>query len=290
MIAILSERHNRAWPFAGETAYLALVRFLRGAWDEAQALLDDAQQVAEANGEAWSLAQIAAVRARVALADGDPERARLLLEEAAARDGVPAEALLVVRLLQAEAWVALGRPKDAAAIHRIIEAQQAPRLSPWITRVAGRIEALKGDLDEAIRLHRSALEMLRSMPQPYEEAWTQHDLGLCLLRRGARGGRREARALFLAAATSFEALGAASDAARARQALGRISGRRPVGTGLTNRERDVLALLAEGLSNAAIAARLYISERTVEVHMSHVYGKLGVESRTQAAAWAVKHL
>jgi DNA-binding NarL/FixJ family response regulator len=58
---------------------------------------------------------------------------------------------------------------------------------------------------------------------------------------------------------------------------------------LTAREREILDLLAVGLTNAAIAARLSLSERTVEVHVSHILGKLGLQSRTQAATWAARN-
>ena len=59
---------------------------------------------------------------------------------------------------------------------------------------------------------------------------------------------------------------------------------------LTEREREVLALLAEGLSNKEIAARLYLSVRTVEGHLTNAYGKLGVHSRTEAALLAARLL
>lgn len=59
--------------------------------------------------------------------------------------------------------------------------------------------------------------------------------------------------------------------------------------GLTRREREVLRLVAEGRANRAIAEALSISERTVEVHVLHIMIKLGVESRTAAAAHAVRH-
>ncbi len=59
---------------------------------------------------------------------------------------------------------------------------------------------------------------------------------------------------------------------------------------LTQREREVLALLAEGLSNKEIAARLYLSVRTVEGHLTNAYGKLDVHSRTEAALLAARHL
>lgn len=58
---------------------------------------------------------------------------------------------------------------------------------------------------------------------------------------------------------------------------------------LTDREREVLTLVAAGLSNKAIAARLYLSVRTVEGHLGSLYAKLGVRSRTEAMLLAVQH-
>jgi DNA-binding NarL/FixJ family response regulator len=59
---------------------------------------------------------------------------------------------------------------------------------------------------------------------------------------------------------------------------------------LTDREREVLELLAQGLSNKSIAQRLYLSVRTVEGHLANIYGKLQVKSRTEAALWAIQNL
>ncbi|GAA4024873.1 ATP-binding protein [Streptomyces plumbiresistens] len=59
---------------------------------------------------------------------------------------------------------------------------------------------------------------------------------------------------------------------------------------LTRREREVASLLAEGLSNRAIATKLVLSPRTVEVHVEHILGKLGVHSRTEAGVWAAQTL
>ena len=58
------------------------------------------------------------------------------------------------------------------------------------------------------------------------------------------------------------------------------------GVGLTARELDVLRLLADGLTNREIAARLFISQKTVGAHMAHIYAKLGVHSRVEAAGRA----
>jgi DNA-binding NarL/FixJ family response regulator len=58
---------------------------------------------------------------------------------------------------------------------------------------------------------------------------------------------------------------------------------------LTDREREVLGLLAQGLSNKEIGTKLFITERTARTYVSNILGKLGLASRTQAALWAVEH-
>ena len=68
----------------------------------------------------------------------------------------------------------------------------------------------------------------------------------------------------------------------------RRTGPEPVES-LTEREREVIALLARGASNKDIAAELFITERTARTHVSNILGKLGLASRTQAALYAVEH-
>jgi DNA-binding NarL/FixJ family response regulator len=82
----------------------------------------------------------------------------------------------------------------------------------------------------------------------------------------------------------FEELGCPGWAGAAAAQLDRVSGRRaaPAG-GLTPGERRVAELAAAGLSNKQVAARLYLSDRTVEAHLSRAYAKLGVGSRAQLA-------
>jgi DNA-binding NarL/FixJ family response regulator len=65
--------------------------------------------------------------------------------------------------------------------------------------------------------------------------------------------------------------------------------RRPTPAGLTEREIEVLGLVARGLSNREIAARLVVSPRTAEHHVQHIYGKIGVSSRAAAALFALEH-
>ncbi len=81
------------------------------------------------------------------------------------------------------------------------------------------------------------------------------------------------------------------DPAAARLLTQRLRVRKsaPVVEPLTEREREVLALLARGLSNKEIAAELFITERTARTYVSNILGKLGLASRTQAALYAVEH-
>jgi DNA-binding NarL/FixJ family response regulator len=109
------------------------------------------------------------------------------------------------------------------------------------------------------------------------------------LRAGAQGVvLRGAPADALAAALVAAARGlAVLDAGLARAWL-RAPEAAPNGEGLTAREREVLALLAEGLANKAIAARLGISEHTAKFHVNAILGKLGVDSRAEAIVRAVR--
>ncbi len=113
------------------------------------------------------------------------------------------------------------------------------------------------------------------------------DRGRTLLALGAAQRRvkrrREARATLEQALALFEKIGAALWAERARGELRRISGRAPTTGALTPAEERVAALVAEGKTNREVAATLFLSDRTVEGHLSRIFGKLGVRHRTELA-------
>ena len=85
------------------------------------------------------------------------------------------------------------------------------------------------------------------------------------------------------ALTIFDELGAARWAEKARAELAQISGRAPSKGGLTPAEERVAALVAKGKTNKEVAAELFVADRTVEYHLSHIYAKLGVRSRAELA-------
>jgi DNA-binding NarL/FixJ family response regulator len=103
--------------------------------------------------------------------------------------------------------------------------------------------------------------------------------------RSASDGRSSPSAPSNAGAslTAFDDLGARLWAERSRAELGRIGGRQAAGNALTPSELEVARLVAEGRTNREVAAVLFLSERTVEGHLSTIYAKLHVRSRAELA-------
>ena len=166
-----------------------------------------------------------------------------------------------------DAWEA-----DAARVGRRLGARAGRALPRARRRRAGRRRAGHAALEEAVAEH-------EAVGDPFGRARALLALGV--VRRRARQ-KRPAREAIEAALAGFEALGAAGWAEKARAELGRIGGRTRA-EGLTPAEQRVAALVAEGRTNREVAAALFLAERTVASHLSHVYAKLGVRSRTELA-------
>ena len=168
--------------------------------------------------------------------------------------------------------------------------------NPDVPSLAGAALRCHGLADDDAEILHAAVTAYAGGPRPLELALACEDAGTAFARRGDAG---QARVLLGPGAEIYERLDAARDLARAEAMLrgtGIRRGRRgPRGrpqTGwpsLTPTERAIADLVAEGLSNPQIGDRLYISRRTVQTHLAHVFTKLDITSRAQLAAKVAQH-
>ena len=180
------------------------------------------------------------------------------------------------------------RPEVAAgALERVIEATAACH-TDWSWGIQARCRALLGEGERAERLHREAIERLARTPL-HPELARAHLLYGEWLRRENR--RVDARVQLHAAHDQFASMGMEAFADRARaelQVTGEKVRKRTVETRdeLTAQERQIAALARQGLSNPEIAARLFLSQKTVANHLSAIFQKLGVSSRAETIVMA----
>jgi DNA-binding CsgD family transcriptional regulator len=180
-----------------------------------------------------------------------------------------------------EALLELGRIDEASRVLGVWEADATalgrPRVFAHVTRCRGLIAAAEGRVDDATLLLEEAIEEHEQLADPFARGRGLLALGVARRRQrqktAARTALEDARATFLR-------LGATTWAERARAELGQIGGRTRA-DGLTGAERRVAALVAQGRTNREVAAALFLAERTVEAHLSHVYAKLGLRSRAE---------
>jgi DNA-binding NarL/FixJ family response regulator len=184
-----------------------------------------------------------------------------------------------------EIEVAAGDVK--AARRAVDELQEAgrrtptPMLAATVAAAEARVLLAAGDAPAALAVAHTAANAWRALRAPYEDARSRVSAGRALLELG---DRHAALAEFRGAREVFVALGA--DPALAE--LADLMGDRPAGM-LTAREVEVLRLVATGLTNRAIGARLSLSEKTVARHLSNIFGKLGLSTRAAATAYAYEN-
>ncbi|MEO5704048.1 MAG: LuxR C-terminal-related transcriptional regulator [Candidatus Limnocylindrales bacterium] len=182
-----------------------------------------------------------------------------------------------------EALLQMGRLEGAERLVASWEASAAlldrDRVLAHVARCRGLIDAARGDLPAAAVALERAVELGDAAADPFGAARALLLLGS--VRRRNRQ-KRTARVALEDAVRRFEALGATSWATAVRDELGRIGGRTRI-SGLSPSELRVADLVAEGRTNREIAAALFLGERTVASHLTHVYAKLGIRSRTELA-------
>ena len=285
---------------------------LRGAWEAAA---QDAEAAADrlSNPPPPQRAVGAALyqRAELHRLRGEFDRAEALYREAGRWISKPHPGLALLRLAQHQVDAALGiiraqlgEARDVTVRTRILAAAVEIQL------VAGDVAAARAAANElsgiAARTPSPLLQaeaayaeaaVLLAEDQPADAvpalrrsiaAWQQLDAPYGAARAGvlaAEAARRlndegTARAELAAAQAIFERLGARPDLAKLRA---------EPKEGLTARELQVLRLVAQGLTNKAIAEKLFISEKTVARHVANIFMKLGISSRAAAAAYAFQH-
>ncbi|WP_208543992.1 LuxR family transcriptional regulator [Nocardioides seonyuensis] len=214
-----------------------------------------------------STAALAAVDRLLGAPAGPVQRCRLL----------PA----AIEVLLASGDVDRARPL-AQELSDVAASLGARVLSAAAARAMGAVELAAGDPAGALPYLRKAHQLYAQATAPYDAAVARLLAARCLL---AQGDDSSAERELTAARAVFRRLGATpmADLASILLAPAALPG------GLTAREAEVLRLVAAGRSNPQVAAELVLSEKTVARHLSNIFGKLDVGSRTAAAAYAYEH-
>ena len=160
----------------------------------------------------------------------------------------------------------------------------APLLDALSDHTHGAVLLAEGDAVAALEPLRRACTRLQELDAPYDVARVRVHIGLSY--RGL-GDIDTGEMELDAARAAFERLGAAPDLVRVEELTGTAA--HETAGGLTPREVEVLRLVATGKTNRAIAGELFLSEKTVARHVSNIFTKLGVSSRSAATAYAYQH-
>jgi ATP/maltotriose-dependent transcriptional regulator MalT len=265
-----------------------LVAAHQGSIEEARAYAEEAATLAEAFGDMiWEI-EGRTVLGFLELSRGDPEAAARELRPLPGRLRAmgyrePSHYQAIPNLV--EALVELGEAEEARPLVTLFEelarAVDAPLALAQGARCRGLVAGATGDLEGALAALNVALADHRRAPVPFERSRTLLSLG-STLRRAKR--RRAAREALMEAVAVFDELSAPLWAKKARSELARIGGRAPSPEALTPTERRVAELVAQGHTTKEVAAELFVSAKTVEGHLSHIYAKIGVRSRAELAA------
>lgn len=263
------------------TARLAKLRLRQGRLEEAQALLESIRDrppallpraVLHQSREEFAVAEQLCRR----LLDSGPE----IVERAEALD-----LLVSCQLAQGKVEVAVDSARELEEL-----APHVGRAAAHHAHAQARIAlATNQDPAEAERWLEQAMRLFSDCRLPYETARARLALARALV-----GHPEVAVAEAQGAFATFEQLGAVADADAAAHLIRTLGGAARTGPKdigvLTKREREVLRLVAEGLSNPEIAARLYLSRKTVSHHVSNILSKLGLRNRAEAAVYAGRML
>jgi DNA-binding NarL/FixJ family response regulator len=318
-IAEFAERHGSRYMLAFCRAEYGAVYLWRGRWSAAEQVLEASLDDFSHSRPAWRGAPLVGLgelrrrqgrqadaehllnqagatpgaqlcRSRLALDRGDALGAVELLERRLRQipkhrklDRIPVLELLV------RGNVARGALDDAAAaLEELRDVERFVGTAPLracADLAEGLLAAACGDHDRARRLLEDSVDGFEASDAPFEASEARIELAGSLVALGrSEAAAREATT----ALDGLRELGAHTEAARAQRLLTVSSrGQQPLPE-LTAREREVVSLLVEGLTNRQIAGRLVVSEHTVHRHVTNILRKLGLPSRTAVAAHAAR--
>lgn len=291
---------------------------LRGAWMEA---LEEARRALERCLEGQNrraAGQAVYLQGDLHRLQGSFAAAEQAYREASGHGREPQPGLALLRLMQGKIDAASaaiqralgetrGRPGRAALLPAVVEIAlaagdmeaarsacleleeiaadyEAGLLNAAVLYAKGAMDLAQGDPGPALVLLRRAAQAWQELDAPYEAARARALIAQACLALGDDEGATMERE---AARDVFATLGAASDIASIDAQAGHAGSHGL--HGLTARELEVLRLVAAGQTNKSIATELVLSERTIERHVSNIFAKLDVSSRTAAAAFAYEH-
>jgi DNA-binding CsgD family transcriptional regulator len=270
---------------AGGSVVLAELAVMNGELTDAASRIDCTQT--DVAWPPWGASSCRLAAARLCEATGGPGR---VLEQAAdVYDDVDVDARLLLDDPLAAAWLvrtALEAGDQERADRVVAQAERLELGNPSFPTVVASCRHAQGLVRDDPTLVREAGELHRH-PRARATAW--EDAGVL----STPTDRKAARELLERAVSAYEELGVERDAARVRSRLRAIGvhwrhGRRadrPVSgwDSLTDTEREVAELVAEGLTNAQIAERMYVSRHTIDFYLRQIFRKLGIESRVALA-------
>lgn len=240
----------------------ALLRAVLGDTDRALRLCEAGLAYLEGTGDRQLFASTLVVQGTIQWLAGEYETSAEPLHRGLEAAGEIGEALVVALACLALSW-------HAAREERYVRAA-------WLLGYAENTRSLSGD---PVGMLPSLLEQQESVEKAAAEALGAEEFG----RWRGRGARMQGAAVLAAVrAGADEPPGAAPGDAGA--AVGPPADGRPAAPALTRREREVAALVAQGLSNREVAERLVISKRTADAHVEHIFAKLGITSRHEIPA------
>lgn len=266
------------------------IHSLRGQWGAAE----QAARLAEAGPREYEIMRVPSCLARAQLAEARADYAGVLralapLVQPWARDCVDEPGTWPWADVYANALVLEGRLDEAedflAPHEELARARHHRSTMARIGYARGRLLGAREDITAATEAFEKSLDLLGELPLRYDRARVNFAYGQTLRRAGKR---READVVITAARDGYLALGAGTYVARCDRELKaggvHVARSERAADELTPQEEAVAQLVVRGLSNKEAAAELFLSTKTVQYHLTRIYMKLGVRSRTELAA------